>query len=111
MRGLLGKTYNKLDDINFRDIALKCDINVLTETWSQNIFKYDTPGYQFYLNHRHKRRSRDKSSGGICIYFKDNLTEYIDLYHTGESIIILCCKGLIFDMVEDVYLIGCYFPA
>ena len=112
VRGLLGHTFNKLDDVDFKRLAINADINIHVETWSNGIFRYDLNDYICYCIHRKKKNKKDKCSGGICIYIKSSTDEHVNLYDDGgsESFIILECDGSLFNLNCKVYIFACYFP-
>jgi len=70
IQGLIGKSFNKLDSEELKDMFCKNDILLFTESWSNEQFNYEVPQFKHFILHRQNKsvNRAKRDSGGIVIY-------------------------------------------
>ena len=110
IRGLIGKHYSKLDDIDFKNIIGGCDFISLTETWSSDIFDYSLNGYGYFILHRPKKLQAFRASGGLILYYNLKFENYISLYKTDECHLIIKFEGCLISCTNPRFVFVVYIP-
>ena len=79
VQGLVTKQRNKLNEDEVTSLTEKCDIVLLTETWTNEQTDIQLDGYFEYKlsRKRHKRAKRD--SGGLAIFIREKLKKEVVL--------------------------------
>lgn len=87
IQGLIGKSFNKLDSEELKQIFSKNYILLFTESWSNEQFNHDVPHFKHFIMHRQNKFVRTKrDSCGIVVYVHERLCKYIDfMTHDEES--------------------------
>ncbi len=103
---LLGCKLKQLNNI------LKCDIEVLAETWG-DCKCYDIEGYNFYKTETRKDLliKKGRSSGGVIIYYKKYLEKLIsNIKQTPNYIWIELNKKIFHNLDKNLKLCAIYNP-
>ena len=110
MQGLIGNRYSKLDDDYVKSLFDKHDILLFTETWLSDIYNHEVHVFfTFVLNRTCKLRSSKRNSGGIIVYVRDTLKNYVEfLKQVDDSIMWFKIKGCRVVGGKDLLLCLCY---
>ena len=105
----------KLGDIDFIELVNQNDITLFCETWlnENDCFNLDIPGYhaEHIFGKKSKHTKRGRFSGGISVYYKNELKNHIKLLETScHGFIWLKIKKELLCFQEDVILGHVYFP-
>ena len=86
------------------------DILLLTETWLSDVYNYEVNGFfTFILNRTCKQKGAKRNSGGIIVYVRDTLKQYVEfLKHEDDSIIWFRIKSNRIGCDDDLLLCLCY---
>ena len=101
-----------MNDDDFVNYINNFDLILLTETWTSNISNLNLSGYECINCPRLKcNRKAKRDSGGITIYYKQQLHNHIELIKTNQVGIVWFKISKQFLSVEnDVYFCVCYIP-
>lgn len=82
----------------------------LTETWSSECINMKVDGFELFSLHRSEKDSYSKrNSGGVAVYVKLDLIDFVSLYSTdSDDILWLKIDGSVFDLHNDIFLCLCY---
>jgi hypothetical protein len=101
----------KLNDSDFLDFISGSDIVLLGETWlNENDVTIQNAGIQGYeCEHVYGMKStgskRGRYSGGVSIYYKDNLKKYVEVIEKSKyGYMWIKLDKQLFDFDEDVYM-------
>lgn len=86
------------------------DILCFTETWLSDLYNPEVKGFfNFILNRTCKHKGAKRSSGGIMVYVRDSLKNYVEFMKNVEDCIIwLKIKGERVECGKDVLVCLCY---
>ena len=101
---------DKLDCPNVIDLISKHDIFCVCETWIREEDQVYIPGFEYFPLNRKKCKGPIK--GGIGLFIRDNLRDFIKIRYDISSEIILWCKldKAYFGYKEDIYIGNVYIP-
>ena len=105
VQGLVGKTYNKLEDEEMQRLFMSHKILLFTETWLNDFYNYDVPNFHSFILNRDKRVGSKRSSGGVIVYIHDSLKRHVDFVKNSDDCIIwIKIKGNLFNLERDILL-------
>lgn len=105
----------KLADETFKEILNDFDIIFFNETWisKNNTLELDILGYKcvhVYGNKAHGVK-KGRYSGGVAVYFRDSLTEKLNVVETNDlGLIWIKLHRELFCFDEHVYICNAYIP-
>ena len=99
-------------DADFITLVKTYDIITLCETWNSKCSYVTIPGYDFLNCPRPKFNQRAKrDSGGIIVYYKSYLKDYLSLESIDHrGIIWFKLRKEFTNTSSDVYFCNCYIP-
>ena len=106
IQGLATSTTDKIHNGELIDIIKKHDIIMFTESWTNELSDIDICGYDHYDLHR-KRKSKNakRDSGGMIIYYKQELNNYVNFVKSdSDDIMWLKLSGDILPSGVDLYV-------
>ena len=100
---------NKLEIPDIRSYIYNCDICLFCETWSNEHTDMDLEGYECKPVHRQRHINARRDSGGLVVYFKEQLSAGISIVKVHEDCVIWLklCKNF-FHVENDLMLALCY---
>ena len=105
-----GLTGEKKENSEFVNILEKHDICFMFESWCDSSSNVDLNGYvshNFYRKFRHRKARRN--SGGIILYYKEDIQEGIQIIKNHfDTIIWVKLDKTFFKLSEDIFLCGVY---
>ncbi len=114
IQGMFSSAFGeKITNSDFVNIVYNSDIIILLETWSRSDSKsYTPPNYRELripsIKQPNVKKGRD--SGGIIVWFKEHLWQYIQPVKKGTTHIWIKLKKEILCLDEDLYLCASYIP-
>jgi exonuclease III len=101
---------NKLEQEELQSMFSQNDLVFLTETWSSDLTDLNYNGFTVYSLHRlDKLKGSKRSSGGICCYVKNCISEYVQLYLCdSDDILWLKISKSLLNMDNDLFVCLCY---
>ena len=83
---------------------------LLNETWSNDTYDLDLPGYNYKAIHRSKKRPGTvKDSGGLIVYYKTELDKAIEIVNNFEDHLLwIKLDGQYFHWATDLLVCLCY---
>ena len=115
INGLYNKTIGDKTKCNdFIQLITKHDFIAITETWTENI--PNIPNYLSFSTAPQKitktkgSKSNGRKSGGICIYYRKNYKNFIELIKTSENFIWCKISKSILQKRKDLYICSVYIP-
>ena len=111
MNGLI----RKITDEHFHNYISSFDLVLLTETWinEKHQINLDINKYKSFHLHGNKspRTKKGRTSGGISVYYKKKLENYISVVETNNiGFLWVKLDKKLFSFSEDVFLCICYIP-
>jgi len=109
IEGLVGRPYNKINDLELKSIFNYHDIVMLTESWLNDSSECSVDDFTYYrlnrtLNHKNTRRN----SGGIIVYVSNKISQNVTLLKTeGDCILWLNIDSCLFSVDNDLFLCLC----
>ena len=103
---------SKLDDCDFLNFVLDYDILLFTECWHSKLSNINIDGYSCFSCPRPKFNSKAKrNSGGVVVYFKNKLLNYIELVSLhANGYIWFKLKKQFLHTENDAFICACYIP-
>ena len=82
---------------------------VLVETWTNQHSNLTLPGYEYLALHRPKCSKAKRSSGGIVVYYKSELSRYVSLYkQSDDNVLWLKIDKSLSKDDKDIFICVCY---
>ena len=110
VQGLIGKSYDKLNSYEVKQIFKHNDIILFTETWTNEEQCLQVEGFTHYPLHRKlKLKNARRDSGGLLIYISNRLVNEEIIFKTVDDCIIwLKLNGNLFGLNDPLLLCLCY---
>ncbi len=109
MRGLTSKRNCKLKDPEFLKLFDNYDVLLFTETWTQEESDIEVKGFKYVAIHREKRGRAKRASGGIVVYFRSELANFVSLERSTEDCVLwVKIDKDAFNSETDLLLCTCY---
>lgn len=109
-----GGLLEKLSDPDFLEIIDGYDVILLSETWrhQKSVGNIKLNGYNEPEELLRKiQPKRGRKEGGIVIYIRENLTDFVKVVKkVNTDIVWLCIKGECLQINDDVFLAKTYIP-
>ena len=87
----------------------KYDCVFVSETWTNKYSNIDIEGYVKYCKHRKRRKHAKRDSGGLVVYFKENLDKGVEeLDWDNEDGMCFKLDRNVFGMKEDLFILTVY---
>ena len=84
----MSKRRNKLKNPDFLKYINQYDIILCTETWTNKLSDLNIAGYNNVAIHRARRPGAKRDSGGIVVFFRENLAKFIKVRKTTDDCIL-----------------------
>lgn len=82
VQGLVSKRNNKMEDPNFVKCLTEYDVILCTETWTNSESKLNLNSFEYKAIHRARRRGAKRDSGGIIVFYRSELSSFVQLFKT-----------------------------